>query len=292
MGLLANAGLAAGLGQGITETGQAAQKLQNEQTMAEKVNELAGKREESYARLKSQLEAQNQQAAEGQRETFESAQIDKKLKAGSAVATAKMGLEASENEKTRQNKLKIAQTLADARKYGADARSSNRQPPKLWTSGPPIKLGDQYGGKDSKGNPLPPLAGRQISTTVDPDGNKWLQLGDGRVVPYDATSPDGYNPNWQQSYPRAPAGAVRDVLANPALKTDFVNKYGHLPAGFTGAENSWIKRTNPNSSPTAGNGGGADGGDGSQDNAEQSTLDSDAPSFQSGAGDAYSSLTE
>jgi hypothetical protein len=294
MGILAIAGAAAGAGQGITQAGEQAQKMD----MASKVNELAQKREEAIERLR----ASTQQSLQSSQQGFEAAQTQTRITAASKAAGVTREFEQSENTKNRASREQIGKghdiARVDAAKESASVRAEAKGPAKIWEA---VKL---------PGNTVDPKTNMPLNTTTMVNYNhftnrSYMQIGD-KMVPFDATKNGPAND--PKSITRAPAEETKDLLTHPLdLVPDgpnaglsradvFESAHGYLPTQWGAAAAS---KANPKQHPQlfsasssgpsmAASKGNTD--EGAADNQAQSDADQadQEPPFQSNAMSSYS----
>jgi hypothetical protein len=240
-GLLAAAGAAQGLGQGITQVGEQGQKEQ----LAEKMNDLAEKREETITRL----QGQQQSALEEQRAGHENERTQKEIAGRSAVTQYERGSVEAEAAKQREFQGKQTQAELASKEKIATGHDTARvtasglahplrpvkDPASIWTV------------HTIKSTQMDPVTKMQVPgpdrLVITNGGRTFAQVGD-KFVPYDASTDKTTNP---ASLARPPADAVNDLVNDPfgkapngQMKSDqFVQKYGHLPmAWFSAAQNA------------------------------------------------------
>lgn len=238
-GFLAAAGAVGGLGQGMTQVGQEQQKV----NLAQKMNDLQKTREEAITRLQGQQQSQLEEQRAGHEET----RVHEEIAGHAAVSQNEIAHKEAESEKQRTftggedtakraSQEKIAAGHDVARVTAAKAHAPGaKAPPKEWT---PRTLTLQ-GSFDPVSHAMIP--GRGMSVMTHRDGSTWVQVGD-RLLPYDATSPDGLGIK-PESIGRAPAGAVQALVTNPLgstpsgmpLKDSFANRYHYLPLQYMNA---------------------------------------------------------
>src|SRR5271165_468813 len=129
MGIIATAGAIAGAGQGITEAGQQAQKMD----MMQKMNELQQSREEAIERLRGGEQEKLQ--AKGQE--FEKEQTQTKLQHASAAMGSTQKFEAEQNRLKEEAAQKRTETTGQYRVKAREAGATQKGPPKIWE---PVKL--------------------------------------------------------------------------------------------------------------------------------------------------------
>lgn len=274
-GLLATAGAIGGLGQGITQVGEAQQKT----NLAQKMNDMQQTREEAITRLQGQQQSQ----LEEQRAGHEEQRTEKEIAGHSAVAQFERGSVEKEAEAQRsfghtENQAKFAseekrtQITADSRVAAAKTRATaSQKPPKGWT---PKNVTLQ--GTVSNGTIIP---GKQMQVMTHPDGSAYVQVGD-RLIPYNGAATDGLGMD-PASLRRAPAKEVQTLLQSPtavlrsgmSAKDSFVKRNGYLPGGFMAAENA----ARQNAQPVGGGGGGADADDESSPSQDAQDTTSSVP---------------
>lgn len=238
-GLLAAAGALGGLGQGLTAVGQEQQKM----NMAEKMNQLAQAREEAITRLQQS----GQQLLEGQRETHEDKTLasqqgfegdlkDRELKAGGAIANAKISSAEEQNRLHRESQERIAKGH-DAAKIGA-AKAAHPpgagKPPK-----PEFDVKDLPGGVDvSTGKQIMPK--RLIKAS---DGTSWVSRN-GYIYPFEQSADDGIGKD-ESAFAHAPTPETQKLLKAPlailpsgtSARDSYVQRWGRLPVSYQNAAN-------------------------------------------------------
>jgi hypothetical protein len=230
-GLLAAAGAAGGLGQGITAAGQQQQKVDLET----KMSELAQSREEAITRL----QGTQQSGLEEQRAAHQEKDVQQEIAGRSNVAQFEAGQKASEAAKGREfsaeqntqhqtSQEKIA-AGHDVARVGAAAEhaNANKAPPKDWS----------FRNVTTQGSIDPvthqPTPGRSYVVLQHRDGRQFVQTGD-KFLPYDASADKVQD---SASVRRAPAGAIQDLSQDPNGTTPsgnpksevFLQRYGYLP---------------------------------------------------------------
>src|SRR5271165_899929 len=287
MGIIATAGAIAGAGQGITEAGQQAQKMD----MMQKMNELQQSREEAIERLRGGEQEKLQ--AKGQE--FEKEQTQTKIGAASRAAGATREFEHTENvakEASAEKRTGItAKARVDAAKVTAESRVGAKGPPKIWE---PVKL--NQGGFDPTSH-LPTTNQIQISYNHF-TGRSYAQVGD-KFIPWDSsTNKPATDP---KAIKRAPVEDLQDLMQDPlgtvpaggpnaglSKAEVFEAAHNYLPASWTSRANQAAAK-NPQqysslfSEPYAATKGGAGEDAGAADNAAQAGEDesNNSPAFQS-----------
>lgn len=316
MGLLASAGAAMGLGQGMVQVAASQQKENLETKMAE----LAQTREETVERLRGQQQEKLQASGitaskemEGTREQFESGQTEKKLGAASVAAGRTRDFEHQENTSKLSSEEKrtgiTAQSRIDAAAVRAAASANSKEPPKSWEVHV-VSRGDPK-------NPAAPPIQTQVLVN-NRSGASYMQIGDKLIRFNSQTGAPAMPP---EALKRAPAADVQDLLRDPLgripngpnaglSKADlFEQTHNYLPASWaTAAQQAERQRPAPvqslpvgvlhgvggpgaTSTKVGAFGGGAPTGDEDDgaENAAQSDEDasSAAPAFQSNAMSAF-----
>lgn len=244
-GLLAAAGAAGGLGQGITQEGQEQQKA----GLAEKMNALQQAREEAITRLQGSQQSQ----LEEQRAAHQERDVHEEIAGRSSVAQFEAGQKSSEAQKTRDfaagqntqsqaSKEKIAAGHDTARVDAAGVHANAAKVPgKEWT----YRNVTTAGGIDPVSHM--PMNGRSFIVAQHNDGRQFVQVGD-KMLPYDASADKVQSAD---SVRRAPAGAVNDLMNDPTGSTPsgnpksevFLQRNGYLPLSYFTA----LKQTQANS---------------------------------------------
>lgn len=237
MGILAIAGGIGGAGQGITQAGEQANKVDLQTHM----NELAQAREESITRLQGQQSSD----LEEKRAAHQEKDVDKQVAGRAAVAHYETDTKAAEAAKQREftsgqntqhqgSQEKIAAGHDAARIAAAtEHANANKAPPKDWS----------FRNVTTQGSIDPvshlPTPGRAYIVLQHRDGRQFVQTGD-KFLPYDASSDKVQDP---ASIRRAPAGAIQDLSQDPNgvtpngnPKTEvFLQRYGYLPMSWYSA---------------------------------------------------------
>jgi hypothetical protein len=298
MGIIATAGAIAGAGQGITEAGQQAQKVD----LMKKMNELQQSREEAIERLRGG----EQETLQAKGQQFEKEQTQTKIGAASAAAGATRKFEHEENIAKEAAAQKRSETSKEARigaaKVTAESRVTAHGAPKIWE---PVKL--NQGGFDPTSH-LPTNNQLQISYNHF-TGRSYAQVGD-KFIPWDAsTNKPATDP---KAIKRAPVEDLQDLMQDPlgVIPNDpghpspnagltkaevFEAAHNYLPASWTSRANAAAAK-NPTqysslfSEPYAATKGGSNPDEGAADNASQAQDDASnsAPPFQSSAMQSYS----
>jgi hypothetical protein len=293
MGIIATAGAIAGAGQGITEAGQQAQKVD----LMSKMNELQKSREEALERLRGS----EQETLQAKGQQFEKEQTQTKIGAASAAAGATRQFEHQENVAKEEAAQKRSETSKEARigaaKVTAESRVTSKGPPKIWE---PVKL--NQGGFDPNSH-LPTSNQLQLSYNHF-TGRSYAQVGD-KFVPWDAsTNKPATDP---KAIRRAPVEDLQDLMSDPlgtipaggpnaglSKAEVFESAHGYLPASWTSRANAAAQKnpeqhSNLFSEPSAMVKGGSNPDEGAADNASQAGEDSEnnSPPFQSSAMQSY-----
>lgn len=274
MGLLSSMGALNGLGQGVTETGQQAQRVD----MAKTMNELETTRGESLERLRAADEKDRQaQAIQAEKD-----KTQQEITGHSAVAQFERSSIASENQKNRDAaaalaknhgdvQLTIAQGHDTARVKAAEAHAAGSNPK------PPVR--EWYPGtvKNTSDITKP-----DISVMNNRDGSQWVPVG-GNYYRYDPTQPGGYKD--PKSTARAPAADVSALIRNPlatlpsgiTTRDYFEQKWGYLPAPYLGAANAAREQAGVRQQPSSGipSQGGSDDGSPVPENEDPSESEAD-----------------
>lgn len=276
-GMLAAAGALNGLGQGMTQVGEAQQK----ENLASKMSQLETTRQEAITRLQGAQGMQLEEARSGHEDT----RVEKEIKGRSDVAhyeteekegesakqrsftgeqnTAKFG---SEEKRTKMN----ADSRIEAARLRAGAVGAGKNPPKEWQA----KTVNLQGSFDPTSHALIP--GRGLSIMTHRDGSQWIQTGD-KLVPYDASAPEGHGD--MSALRRAPAGAVQALIKDPlgnapsglSKKDSFVKQFGYLPLPYLHASQA----ARDSMAPKSGGGGAAPVNE--KDDSEPDEPDSSVP---------------
>lgn len=237
MGILAIAGGIRGVGEGMTEAGVQANKVDLET----KKNELQQAREEAITRLQgTQASGLEEQRAEHQEKD-----VKMEVAGRAGVAQFEAGQKSSEAAKQREftgtqntqhqgSQEKIAAGHDAARvQAAAEHASANKAPPKDWS----------FRNVTTQGSIDPvshlPTPGRSYIVLQHRDGRQFVQTGD-KFLPYDASSDKVTD---SASVRRAPAGAISDLSQDPNGTTPggnpktevFLQRYGYLPMSWYAA---------------------------------------------------------
>jgi len=298
LGILSTAGAVAGLGAGITEAGQQAQKVDMVKTM----NDLQATRETTLERLKEaeedkrqagQIQAQKDLQTSGQ--TFEAGQTQTKIKSASAAAGATREFEHQENVAKEAAAQKRTETSSNARVAAASVRAP-AGPPKIWDT----KTLDSSYIDPKKG----PVKEQKLLMFNHFTGRTYVPIGD-KMVPWDSNA--NAPANDPKALRRPGNDELRDLLTDPLgsipngpnqglTKADaFEQSHGYLPSQWSAAAAQKASPTQhpqlfspPAAPPTSSNDSGA------SDNAAQSGEDAsdNAPPFQSNAMGAYGNVAQ
>jgi hypothetical protein len=295
-GLLAAAGAAQGLGQGIAEVGQQQQKVDLET----KMQQLTKDRETALEDMRNQ----HQTALQASSQTFQAGQEQTRIGAASAAAKASREHESEEEAKNRASREKMNQnTVAgrvEAARLHAESSGAGKGDPKVWES--KTLKSTSFDEKNHL-----PTTGETPYIHNNHTGQDYLQVND-KWIPMDARTG---KPFWDYDHLRrpdpahlqalmqdplgsAPAGTANAGLSNAQI---FQNTYGYLPSAWGAAAHAqvaaqpqqWSKYVTRSSAvPNAG-----DNPDSSAaDNAAQSSDDAanTAPSFKSNSMSTYGAV--
>jgi hypothetical protein len=294
MGILSTAGALGGIGQGITEAGQQAQKM----SMAERINDLQQAREEAIERLRGGEQEKLQ--AKGQE--FEKGQTEAKIGAASRAAGSTREFEHTENVAKEAAAQKRTETTGEYRVQARQVGVADKGPGKIWI---PSKL--SQGGFDPASK-LPTTKQLQLMNN-SLSGAAYVQQPAGWVRALSDGTPK-YRP---EQLRRAQPEEVQQLLAHPmdvvpeghansgmSYADAFEQAHGYLPEQWSGAAeraDAAAKQSGKKlgiSIPSYQPGKSDNSDDGPADNAAQSQADTDnaAPSFQSQAMNSYSANSQ
>jgi len=299
MGILAIAGAVGGAGQGITQAGEQAQKVD----LATKVNQLQQAREEAIQRL----QGAEQEKLQGQGQQFQREETQTKLQHASQAQQFTIKTEQEENQKNRDTKLAVSKNSYNARvdsaKVTAAGRTESKGPPKIWEQ---TKLSSTH--IDPK---LGPVSDQTPISFNHFTGRSYAQVGD-KYIPWDAsTNRPATDP---KAIKRAPVEDLQDLMQDPLGNVPaggpnaglskaevFESAHGYLPAAWTSAASAKAAKSPdqysslfsaPSMAATGGKPGNEDAGP--ADNAAQSEEDSSnaEPSFQSNSMSSYAQAAQ
>jgi hypothetical protein len=245
-GFLANMGALKGLGEGVTEGGEADIAKQR----MERQNQMQTDREKMLQQM--QQEFQSQEAGKGR--AFQQQQTEREIAGRSGVAHFEQEQQNVRAGQERESKEKIAgEHEAGATERAGIMGSSRIAAAGLRTGGAGSK-GDkpdftishiQVAPRDPTGKPIPGAAPETHLVAVHKNGQQYMQVG-GSVDP-DSGMPVGgkmvlfdsqrNQPVDLSTRPRPNAGAVADLIQNPNSDhaMAFQQRYGYLPSEYFGA---------------------------------------------------------
>lgn len=230
---LALAGGIGGAGAGITEVAQQAQKQQ----LLERESDLAAARDATHERLRANLEAQNQQATDVRRETYETGAKQKEYevmqKSAAAHAEFAKTLKTLEIQGRHQDIADLVAgrvTVQQLKNQQAAANAAGKPANSLFKSGGMLTL---PGGKDKLGSQLP---SKKLPMILGPGGVRLVKVpgsddpDDPNAAKYAPLGANGELPS-VTGLSRAPQADIQDASDNPDRVGAFFNKYGFVTQG-------------------------------------------------------------